>query len=85
MSVGFERSTAALNMLKVKFDVMPALRASVGYGGTQALFGFEVVPFRREVAGLFTEFKLLTDFLTAANFGYTTGTMRFQLAVGIGF
>jgi len=85
--IGFERADGGvlLNFFKAKFDVMPEVRAVIGYGDNRALFGFEVIPFRREVSGLFTEFKLLADYFTGPNFAFDSGIFRLQLAVGIGF
>ena len=89
MIVGFEMATPTLNLLKVKFDVIPALRAVIGYTGTdnRGLFGFEVVPFKREVSGLFTEFKMMVDYITHDNFAFTgtNSNLRMQMALGVGF
>jgi len=81
-------------MFTIKYDVMPLVRAAFGFGSVTVLasqqmvtaLGFEAIPFRRQVSGLFTEFKVITmyEFLPAIT-GIEKGTIQFGLALGVGF
>jgi len=90
MTVGFTNYSAnvlgaAVSMLKVKFDMGPQIRAVLGYGtGTRTVLGFEFVPFRRGVGGLFTEFKLAPEYVFTPT-TVSTGRLVFPLLLGIGF
>jgi len=89
-------------MLRVMYDIMPMLRGVLSFGqhsigtGTGVLYtglGFEAVPFRRQVGGLVTEFKMVTEYLfrpdtslpAAQQGGIENGTLIFGLVLGIGF
>jgi hypothetical protein len=78
----------ATQFVKVKFDINQQLRAVLGYTGTATVatagLGFEIVPFRRVVNGLFTEFKL-SPFYSFASTAVASGDLRFPLALSIGF
>lgn len=87
------------NMLRVKYDLMPMVRAMLSFGnhsiagGAAAAYtglGFEIVPFRRQIGGLVTEFKMVTEYLfrpnpTALQGGLENGQLVFGIGVGIGF
>jgi len=89
-------------MLRVKYDMMPMLRGVLSFGqhtigtGASQLYtglGFEAVPFRRQVGGLVTEFKMVTEYLFRPNSGLPAGqqggmengSLIFGLVLGIGF
>jgi len=83
-----------LTMFNIKYDVMPLVRATMGFGsagtGSTAFhtgLGFEVIPFRREVGGLFTEFKLAPRyyFVPATANGISNGVLLLGLALSVGF
>ncbi|MCL2293602.1 MAG: hypothetical protein FWC36_01870 [Spirochaetes bacterium] len=71
--------------LKLKYDVLPFVRAVIGYGwDAHSLIGFEAVPFRRQVGGVFTEFKLVTNYMFPQE-SVGDGKFLLGLALGIGF
>jgi len=87
MCVGFVSNTGGLtySSLKIKFDVRPQVRAVFGYGaGNRVGLGFEIIPFRRQASGLFTEFKIAPEY-TFTDTTVTSGTLIFPLTLGIGF
>jgi hypothetical protein len=89
-TVGTER----IGMLKMKYDIIPLVRGMVGFGSTitgaptmTTGLGFEIVPFRRQVGGLFTEFKLVPEYVfrPAVTGNMAGGDLMFGLVLGIGF
>jgi hypothetical protein len=75
----------ANQFLKVKYDVLPALRAVVGYGaGNRADLGVEIIPFRNKVSGLAAEFKINLEYLWDTTNPIDEGILYFGLAVGVG-
>lgn len=95
MSVGaayFNAAGSNFGGLKVKFDATSLVRATLTFGGTGAAgvgnlrtgLGFELVPFKRQVSSLFSEFKLSTDYIFAPN-AVDAGSIYLSLMLGIGF
>ncbi|MCL2442421.1 MAG: hypothetical protein FWD13_03030 [Treponema sp.] len=74
----------AASFFNIKYDIIPALRAVLGYGGGQTALGFEIIPFRRQFSGLSTEFKLAPVY-TFTGTGIGSGNIRACLLLGIGF
>jgi len=102
IGVGYEGyGVGNIGMLNIKYDITRMIRAMLSFGvgnvhttaNTQLFsgLGFEVVPFRRQVSGLFTEFKLITQYTfppvkTAADEGgIDQGHLKLGLAVSVGF
>ena len=72
------------NMLRLKFDLTPVVRFGFGYGTNNHIaLGLEIVPFRRQLSGLFTEFKLVTDYVFTSS-SLEEGALIFALTFGIG-
>jgi hypothetical protein len=90
LAIGFATigGTTGLNLLKVKYDVLPKLRAVVGYGLDTGFgwadFGLEIVPFRNKVSGLSAEFKVVVDSTWLATGSIGDGIIYFGLVVGVG-
>ena len=94
--VGFSRHTVSegavdfnVNLLNIKFDVMPMVRPviSIGQGDGEPMtgLGFEIIPFRRSVGDLFTELKLVPHYLFWPADGIGDGIFTISLMLGIGF
>jgi hypothetical protein len=85
-TVGYAAIGAGNNFLKLKYDVLPQLRAVVGVGGLAASadLGVEIVPFRNKVSGLSTEFKINLEYIWATANPIDQGTLYFGLVVGVG-
>ncbi|MCL2374772.1 MAG: hypothetical protein FWC65_05985 [Treponema sp.] len=82
------------NLLRVKYDVLPQARAVLSFGHGDLIagsaapltgLGFEFIPFRRQVGGLFTEFKLATDYVFEPELGMGDGVILFGLLLSVGF
>ena len=94
--VGFSRhsfhrrswGTIPGSMLNIKFDVDSMLRPVLSFGeawGMVTGLGFEIIPFRREVGGLVTEFKLAPQYFIWPEDGIGDGLFSVSLMLGIGF
>jgi len=95
IGVGYENFGAGnSSMLNIKYDIIRMIRAMLSFGvgnvhtfGTNELLtglGFEVVPFRRQVSSLFTEFKMITQYTFAPRI-IEEGHLKFGLALSVGF
>ncbi|MDR2542432.1 MAG: hypothetical protein LBC80_03160 [Treponema sp.] len=95
MIIGFTNYDGFARFVKGKFDINGQLRAVIGYGtgniaGTPppspnySGLGFEIIPFRRAISGLYTEFKL-SPFYAFVNDGVAKGRLLLPLALSVGF
>ena len=92
LSVGFVYRNGADpamagSLFRMKYDVTDLVRLSLGFGndGTDVVtaMGLELIPFRRAVGGLFTEFKMLFDYDMPVD-NPDSGHLSFGMAVSIG-
>jgi hypothetical protein len=84
----------ALNLVKIKYSVIPQARVVVSFGwdsvataGNVTGIGIEGVPFQKKIGILATEFKLGIDYFWVPEQGakdFDDGKLTFTLAVGVG-
>jgi len=88
----FSEGVGSLTLFNVKYDITHLARATLGFGiGSGAIDGFhtglglEIVPFRRQAGGLFSELKLALGYYFNPDGGIQNGLLFLGLALGIGF
>jgi hypothetical protein len=86
--------TVNLNLVKIKYNIIPQARAVVSFGydsvgavGNVTGVGIEGVPFQKKIGILVTEFKLGIDYFwvpAQATKDFDNGKLTFTLALGVG-
>ena len=77
-----------LTMFNIKYDMTSFARATLGFGTRGTFYtglGLEVVPFRRQAGGLFSELKLALGYYFDPTGGIQDGLLFLGLALGVGF
>ena len=82
----FNHGTIADSMLKLKLDAASMVRAVIGYGQNNRVgLGFEIVPFKRTVGGLFTELKIAPEYTWVSTGNIDAGRFIIPIAMSVGF
>jgi len=82
----FNQSAVTDSMLKIKYEVISLVRIAIGYGQNNRVgIGLEIIPFKRSVSGLYTEFKISPEYTWVSTGNINAGNFVIPIAMSVGF